>query len=441
MQTTKSATTAGLLGIFLGSFGAHDWYLGRKKLGLVHVILFAAGFLLMLIGVFAEIFTVDTTYTYYRYVTEEPAAWTVALTLIGTLIILGNSIWGFIEGIIILAQGDAVLAAKQQALAASAGAATTTPVAAHSTTATPKSAPQTSSAAKSASAKPGSSTPVAPKPPKSHKKAIIGALIATGAIIVVAVVCIVIVLATRVDYSESYHAVRDLRTHINKIASNSDCENVVDYADSSWLSEKAYDKYIDGCKKTTNRDDELVQRLGDTAAVRKDSAISKQFDKFKTAYDAAIPNEADLTEKLDLYRAWHKFVILSDDLTTKSSEKDFQSAIEPLKNSGNDTLKSYGEGWLEHALAYRSAYNAYWDNSKAGNTEREAMDKAEDAFEDWMDDNAVDMTKVAELDTADTDDLRTEFEDLYDLIVEAYEENYDYDSGDCTEFFDSIYCD
>lgn len=438
MQTTKSATTAGLLGIFLGSFGAHDWYLGRKKLGLVHVILFAAGFLLMLIGVFSEIFTIDTTYTYYRYVTEEPAAWTVALTLIGTLIILGNSIWGFIEGIIILAQGDAVLAAKQQALATSAGAAAP---AAHSPATSKKSTSQTASSAKSTSVKPSSSTPVVPKSPKSHKKVIVGALIATGAIIVVAVVCIVIVLATRVDYGESYHAVRDLRTHINKVASNSDCENVVDYADSSWLSEKAYDKYIDGCKKTTNRDDELVQRLGDTAAVRKDSAISKQFDKFKTAYDAAIPNEADLTKKLDLYRAWHKFTVLSDGLTTKSSEKDFQSAVEPLKNSDNDTLKSYGEGWLEHALAYRSAYNAYWDNSKAGNTEREAMNKAEDAFEDWMDDNAVDMTKVAELDTADTDDLRTEFENLYDLIVEAYEENYDYDSGDCTELFDSVYCD
>ncbi len=29
--TIKSAIAAGLLGIFLGQFGAHDWYLGDKK--------------------------------------------------------------------------------------------------------------------------------------------------------------------------------------------------------------------------------------------------------------------------------------------------------------------------------------------------------------------------------------------------------------------------
>jgi TM2 domain-containing membrane protein YozV len=33
MQHTKvkSATVAGLLGIFLGQFGAHSWYLGKKN--------------------------------------------------------------------------------------------------------------------------------------------------------------------------------------------------------------------------------------------------------------------------------------------------------------------------------------------------------------------------------------------------------------------------
>ena len=412
MQTTKSATTAGLLGIFLGSFGVHDWYLGKKILGTVHVILFSVGFLLMLIGVSIEIASVGTSYSYMY--SAEPSAASVLLSTIGSLLLLGNSIWGFIEGIIILAQGDAVLAAQQQVSASQ----------------TPK-----------AQAPTAATTRKAPQPPKSRKKVILGAVISTIVLVLLAVAGIVIVLISRVDYGESYSAARELRTHIAKVASNTNCEDVVDYADSSWLSEKAYNKYIEGCKKSTNRDDELVQRLGDTSAVRKDSALSKQFDKFKSTYNAAIPNEEDLTKKLDLYQAWHKFIVLSDGLTTKSSEKDFQSAADPLQKSNNETLKQYGEGWLERALAYRSAYNAYWDNSKAGNAEREAMDKAEDALEDWMDDNEVDMTEIAELDAADMSDLRTEFDNLYDAIAEAYEENYDYSSGDCTELFDSVYCD
>ena len=36
-QNPKSATTAGLLGIFLGAFGAHNWYLGEKNKGIAHV--------------------------------------------------------------------------------------------------------------------------------------------------------------------------------------------------------------------------------------------------------------------------------------------------------------------------------------------------------------------------------------------------------------------
>ena len=52
MQHTKvkSATVAGLLGIFLGQFGAHSWYLGKKKQGIAHVCLFAVAMIILIIG-------------------------------------------------------------------------------------------------------------------------------------------------------------------------------------------------------------------------------------------------------------------------------------------------------------------------------------------------------------------------------------------------------
>lgn len=48
-QNIKSATTAGILGIMLGAFGAHNWYLGEKGKGIAHICLMSG-------GIFIEIF-------------------------------------------------------------------------------------------------------------------------------------------------------------------------------------------------------------------------------------------------------------------------------------------------------------------------------------------------------------------------------------------------
>ena len=102
----KSATTAGLLGIFLGSVGAHDWYLGNKKKGIIHVCLAASGLLVFLIA--SVILPTALSYrTYYHMI-----GLIGILSTIAGLIMAGNSIWGFVEGIIILSQGDAGLVRK-----------------------------------------------------------------------------------------------------------------------------------------------------------------------------------------------------------------------------------------------------------------------------------------------------------------------------------------
>lgn len=105
-NNVKSATTAGLLGIFLGSVGAHDWYLGNKKKGIIHVCLAASGFLVFLIA--SVILPSALSY-------RALLSWTgliSVLAMIATLMMSGNGIWGFVEGIMILTQGDAGLAKK-----------------------------------------------------------------------------------------------------------------------------------------------------------------------------------------------------------------------------------------------------------------------------------------------------------------------------------------
>lgn len=110
-NNVKLATTAGLLGIFLGGVGAHDWYLGRKSKGIVHVALFAGGiFLEILVPVLMAVLT-------YRTLVSLAFLMTM-LAPLGALMMGVSGIWGFIEGIVILTQGDAGLAQKGYAVAA-----------------------------------------------------------------------------------------------------------------------------------------------------------------------------------------------------------------------------------------------------------------------------------------------------------------------------------
>ncbi len=84
-QSPKSATVAGILGIFLGAFGAHNWYLGQKKNGIIHVCLVGVGIGL---EIAATVITATSGYlTVYRL-----AGLLTALTAIGGLLISASSI-------------------------------------------------------------------------------------------------------------------------------------------------------------------------------------------------------------------------------------------------------------------------------------------------------------------------------------------------------------
>ena len=67
----KSKIAAGLLGIFLGSFGIHNFYLGYTQKAIIQLVLTIVGLLLSCI-------------------------------VIGVFFVMATSIWGLIEGIMIL---------------------------------------------------------------------------------------------------------------------------------------------------------------------------------------------------------------------------------------------------------------------------------------------------------------------------------------------------
>ena len=106
-QNIKSATTAGILGIMLGAFGAHNWYLGEKGKSIAHICLMSG-------GIFIEIFASLIIPSIFGLAALAVLAILAPLATISMAI---SGIWGLTEGITILSQGDAGLARRGFAVA------------------------------------------------------------------------------------------------------------------------------------------------------------------------------------------------------------------------------------------------------------------------------------------------------------------------------------
>lgn len=103
MQSTKSVEVAGVLGIILGSVGAHDWYLGNKKGAWAHVGLLILSVILLIIGSIVM-----------PLVNSSDTEISDTLGTITMIILAGNLVWGVIEGILILVQGRAGLLRREE---------------------------------------------------------------------------------------------------------------------------------------------------------------------------------------------------------------------------------------------------------------------------------------------------------------------------------------
>ncbi|MFV0485080.1 MAG: TM2 domain-containing protein [Candidatus Saccharimonadales bacterium] len=92
----KSSTVAGLLGIFLGWTGAHCFYLGYKQLAIIHLVLGAGGFLLAIVGSLIPVIFLSSG-SLSGFVGSSMIAGVLAG--IGSLLMTGSGVWGFVEGI------------------------------------------------------------------------------------------------------------------------------------------------------------------------------------------------------------------------------------------------------------------------------------------------------------------------------------------------------
>lgn len=85
----KSKVAAGLFGIFFGSLGVHNFYLGYTVKAVIQLVSFLAGMILYIGGIlFTEGSYVSTAATF--------------LAVLGFFVVIGIEIWTWIEGILIL---------------------------------------------------------------------------------------------------------------------------------------------------------------------------------------------------------------------------------------------------------------------------------------------------------------------------------------------------
>jgi TM2 domain-containing membrane protein YozV len=91
---SKSKIVAALLAFFLGWLGIHSFYMGNKKKGLIQLGLGAGGLILTIVGLASAVTSASTG------TISIPV-----LAIIGYIMILGVSIWAFVDFIRILTGG------------------------------------------------------------------------------------------------------------------------------------------------------------------------------------------------------------------------------------------------------------------------------------------------------------------------------------------------
>ncbi len=92
----KSKIAAGVLGLFLGLFGAHNFYLGYTKKAVIQLLLTISAYILYFVGIIGAAIS-ETSY----YNSEAIVVFAVIAIIYFLLAVCGVGIWVFVESIMI----------------------------------------------------------------------------------------------------------------------------------------------------------------------------------------------------------------------------------------------------------------------------------------------------------------------------------------------------